>query len=73
MEASKNIAQLATLASALEPSPTDAAALLIDAAAMHWSHTELPLLELQERLKQSHTMMVDALATVNAGSKGRTN
>jgi hypothetical protein len=69
----KSIVELTALASALEPSPANAAALLIDAAAMHWSNTGLPLLELQQRLQHSHNMMVDALATVNAGSKGRTN
>lgn len=73
MDTPNAIVQLAAQASALEPSPVDAAALLVDAAAMHWSNTGFPLSELQERLKDSHTMMVDALAVVNAGSKGRTN
>ena len=73
MDTPKSIVQLTALASALEPSPADAAALLVDAAAIHWSNTGFPISELQERLKHSHTMLVDALATVNAGSKGRAN
>ncbi len=43
MDTPKSIVQLTALASTRAPSPADAAALLIDAAAMHWSNTGLPL------------------------------
>ena len=55
---------LATAATDLEPQPADAAAILVDAAAMCASQCGLKLDDLIIRLSNSHTTMVEAKAAV---------
>lgn len=64
MDHPEQIAHLAAAATQLEPQPANAAALLVDAAAMCASDCGLNLEELIARLTASHAMMIEAKAAV---------
>lgn len=65
MTISKQIVSLAETASQLEAKPADAAALLLDAAAMLSVEANMPAGEASKRFTQSYNTLATALEVVN--------
>lgn len=74
MEHPEQIARLAALAAEMEARGADAAAILVDAAAMVAVDSEVDMSEMLDRLEQSHEMFAQARAAaleMIAASQGR--
>lgn len=69
----EQIAHLAKAAMSQEPQPADAAAILVDAAALCAIECDLPVAELIERLINSHQMLAAAHEATGRHGKAATH